>query len=945
MFGEIVRFQVEEEKLDQRKIGNIAEAAQLNLSVSGVDPASLTYEIQFDDDYAQDFSIDSESNLYLEHKLDRDNITHCEEEEHCIIELQISVVGGTYFELVKALVEVLDINDNPPVFPVEFKAVSIPEGVPDGITSYDLPLASDRDSGKNANISYHLAPIGTSFQLEIQENEFGFKTLKLRQSLNLDREDWDRYELFLVAEDGGVPQRNASLRVIITVTDINDNRPVFDQMEYNVTIKEDEEIGKTFLYATATDRDIGENKRLSYSFTKAEPSNSVLNSIGVNESTGGISIIGPFSSSEVGPFILYLEARDHGTPVNKKGQAKVIINVLDINDNPPVIEIGVLKNGEIGENENNGTPVATVRVRDADKGINGESLCFCDNENFTLHKLSRTSDFDSYKVTTNILLDRELTDSYNITINCSDKGVPPLQASSSFTIRVKDENDNIPIFTQTHYSGNITENNFIKSAILRVSATDEDIGLNGAILYEIVSFIGDDMFHINSTSGLITAADVFDRERRDLYKFQVNARDQGTKGYYQSTTNVTVYVMDANDNAPRFNGDSYSMAVLENMNKSTSVGEVYAEDDDLGENKQVSYMIPPEYSHYPFAILDDGTVITTEILDRENISSYTFAIVASDHGNPPMETRIPVTVLVRDENDNPPVIEWPNDSNSSVTIPHTTLPDSVIVTIKSYDNDDEDNQQLHYSIVGGNDAGIFQIDENNGDVILKKQIFDGDIKLYTLTILVKDQGETPHEVRQTLRIRFYVSNETTVAGFVSASKGQNIMIAIVISCITLVLSILIIVVICIIKRKDNQKSLYGAKSYDQQKIMGSANRSSNRSNSSRGSHDKMIYPENGYQVDMKKGKKEVSFSLDEEHDGNVSKVPTSDQYDAVSTFRSEPLPAQVSLCRKLFTLMNAWADSVDLDQLSSKSSLIWVYSVRDLISSFISAGERTTELP
>lgn len=884
VFGEIsISFEVEEEISGRQRLGNIAQEAKLNQSVTGVDPSALTYEIQqFDDDYAQYFSIDPQSYLYLEHKIDRENITQCEDQLECFIEIQISVTGGTYLEIIKAQVEVIDINDNPPVFPVASKELEIPEGLPDGI-SHPLPSASDRDSGNNANLSYHLEPTGTSFRLEIQHNLDGSQTLTLLQNLGLDRESWARYNLSLVAKDGGDPQRNASLKIIIIVTDMNDNRPVFDQQEYNVTINEDEVIGTTFLYVTASDRDIGENKRLSYSFTKAEPSDSILNSIGVNESTGAISIIDTFSS-EVGPFILYLEAKDNGTPV-KKGQAKVIINVLDINDNPPMIEVRVLKNGEIGENETIGTPVATVRVLDADKGINGESECDCDNENFTIHKLGT----NSYKVSSGIIFDREVVDSYNITINCSDKGVSPLKASSSFTVKVKDENDNIPVFTQSRYYGNITENNFIGSVILRVIATDKDIGLNGKILYEIVSFLGDAMFRINSTSGLITAADIFDREKRDLYIFQVNARDQGTKGYKQTTTNVTVYVMDANDHAPKFNGDSYSMAVLENMNKSTSVGEVYADDKDLGDNQRVSYMIPSEYSDYPFAILDDGTVITTEILDRENVSSYTFAIVAGDHGNPPQETRIPVTVLVRDENDNPPVIQFPNDVNSSVALRHTTLPNSVIVTVEAYDYDEKENQQLLYSIVAGNDAGIFQIDENNGDVILRKQIFDGDIKLYTLTILVKDQGQIQHETRKTLHIRFYISNDTAVTGPVSVSKGQNIMIAIVISCVTLVLSILIIVVICIIKRKDHQKSLYNAKSYDQQKIMGSGNRNSNRSSSSRGSHDKMIYPENGYQVDMKKGKKEVSFSLEEEQDGNVSKVPTSDQYDAVSSFRSEPL--------------------------------------------------------
>ena len=893
MLGEIlVTFPVQEETSGRLTVGNIAQAANLSQSVTGVDPASLTFEIQnYDNEYSQYFSIES-ADLYLDQKLDRDTITQCDGQLECFIEIQISVTGGTYLEIVKVFVKVLDINDNAPTFPVLSVELTIAEGQPDG-TPHELPSATDRDSGDNANISYHLEPTGSSFRLEIQHNLDGSQTLRLLQDLPIDREEWDRYVLFVVAEDNGFPPRNASLKVIVNVGDINDNRPVFRQLQYNVTIREDEESGTTFLTVTATDRDIGENGKISYSFTKAEPTNSILSSVGINESTGAISVIGNFPSDVAGPFVLFLEARDHGNNV-KRGYAKVIVNVLDINNHAPVIVIGVVKNGEIEENDSVGTPVATVRVLDADRGINGESECDCNNINFTLHELST----NSYKVASAIMFDRETMDTYNVTVNCKDKGTPSLNASVSFIVKVTDENDNMPIFTQNQYFGNITENKPNGYIILRVSATDKDEGLNAEIQYEIVSFLGDEKFRIDSSTGLISVGGNFDRETRDLYKFQVNARDKGLKGYLQSTANVTVYVLDDNDHAPKFKGDSYSMSVPENMNKSSSVGEVEAEDVDLGDNGRISYMIPSEYSHLPFAILDDGTVITTKVLDRENISSYNLAVAASDHGNPPKETRIPVTVLVLDQNDNAPVIRFPNDSsNNSVALPHSTITDTVITTIEAYDIDEKDNQRLLYYIVAGNNAGIFQINEHTGDIILRKQISDGDIKLYTLTILVKDQGEKiQHESRQTLIVRFFVSGIST-DGPVSVTKGRNIMIAIIISCVTLVLSIIIIVVILFIRRKDNQKSLYNAKSYDQQKIMDSGHRNSNRSNSSRGSRDKMIYPDNGYQVDMRK-KKEVSFSLEEEQDGNVSKVPTSDKYDAVSTFRSTPSPVPKQVRQK-----------------------------------------------
>ena len=887
-----IEFSAEEEVNGQQLLGNLI--TKMN-DTYGINLNGYTFQIPAGD-HSNYFIVTEGGDFSVVQKIDRESICSTAE---CVIHLNIYAILGSNFHTIKVNVTIQDKNDKRPEFSSNVFRLSIPEGT-GASSSYELPSAMDYDTGNNRISYFTLEPNDGSFSIVNHTNLDGSIGLNLVINLSLDRESQDIYRLLIRAVDGGTPALTGTLTVEINVTDINDNRPVFNPQKYNVTIDENIAVNTAIVTVTATDRDIGENARLSYSFTKMEPS-SIVNVIGIQEATGKI-FMNERLNSQTGPFTLFVEAADHGNPVKRSYQAEVIINVRDINNNAPeILRITFINDGKIKEDSGIDFLVAIFDVRDADTGENGAVTCTTKNTAFkVLKREAINSNTHQFSVHVATKLDREVTSSYSVLINCSDNGETPLHTNTTFQVTIEDVNDNAPVFAQDAYSKDILENVSSGAILLKVSAHDEDIGLNGKINYTILPFGIMDMFYIGA-DGIIRAVQPFDRETKDFYEFHVLAKDNGSPSL-NDTTRVTVRILDVNDNAPQFTGDSYAMAVLENSNISTSIGQVTASDADLGDNGQVSFTIPADYpeSKYPFKVLDDGTVITTEMLDREDNNLYRFEILASDHGNPAKASRVDVLVSVLDVNDNKPFIEVPDDVNNTFSLPQDTNKNTIIYSVIAFDADENDGDHLAYSIVAGNSVGIFHID-NLGHISLTREIQNGDPKQFTLEISVKDQSATPLESTCTLHVSVVMATGSAGLGGESSSTGQNILIAIIMACVTLVLSIIIIAVICILRRKDNnQKALYNAKAYDEQKIIADPTRSSNRSNSSRGSRDKMLFPgDPGYgQADMAYyenglSKKQVSFSMDEDQDTGIS-METSGQYDPVTSFKSpSPIPAPV----------------------------------------------------
>ena len=238
--------------------------------------------------------------------------------------------------------EILDTNDNSPFFHSSGLTFELSESAEPG-TSFFVPSADDLDSPKNGVKQYSIEPHTDSFELLVRDRPDGTRLVRLSLRRRLDRETRDFYRFNIVALDGGDPTRSALLPVNVTVLDSNDNPPEFDNLTYEVRLKEDIEVGTVVFRMNARDPDQGLNGEIVYGFTK-ETAMEYGHVFDVDSSTGRIFTKEELDFETQSVFMLYVVANDRGTEESLSSQALVIVKVEDVNDNPPKIRINALSN-------------------------------------------------------------------------------------------------------------------------------------------------------------------------------------------------------------------------------------------------------------------------------------------------------------------------------------------------------------------------------------------------------------------------------------------------------------------------------------------------------------------------------------------------------------------------------------------------------------------------
>uniref|UniRef100_A0A8C3TZK8 Cadherin domain-containing protein n=1 Tax=Catharus ustulatus TaxID=91951 RepID=A0A8C3TZK8_CATUS len=232
------------------------------------------------------------------------------------------------------VLEVVDVNDNAPEVWVTSLSVPVPEDASVG-TVVALLSVSDRDSGANGRVRcWH-------FSVDLQKSNDGNIELELVLTKSLDRETIPVHRLVLTATDGGRPSLTGTMELVISVVDANDNAPQFNQSVYKVALPENATEGTLVTRVNATDADEGINSEVTYAVTNIIPP-SGRDVISINAKTGEIRLTGALDFEEVSVFNFRIEARDQGTP-SLSGHCKVVLEVLDVNDNTPEVSGSLLK--------------------------------------------------------------------------------------------------------------------------------------------------------------------------------------------------------------------------------------------------------------------------------------------------------------------------------------------------------------------------------------------------------------------------------------------------------------------------------------------------------------------------------------------------------------------------------------------------------------------------
>ncbi|GCC29853.1 protocadherin-10-like [Chiloscyllium punctatum] len=580
-----IRYSIPEELEYGAFVGNIAEDLSLNVR----ELSARKFRI-VSDSRKQYMEVNLKNGiLFVNARIDREQL--CKKSSTCFLSFQIVLENPS--DMHRVSVEILDINDNAPRFPKDEYVLQIIEAIAPGMR-FPLESAHDADVGRNA-VSIYQISVNEHFSLKFQTRNDASTSAELLLEKPLDREEQSTFDLVLTAIDGGVPQRSGTTRIRIYVMDINDNAPVFDHETYRVNVEENTPKGTLVVELNAVDSDEGTNAELTYSFT-SHASQKAREVFKLDPITGEIRVEGALDFEELAIYELDVETVDKGS-YPMLGRAKVIVKLIDTNDNAPEIEVTSLSS-TVSEDALPGTRIATISVRDADSSENGQTQCDVDMDvPFQL----QTTMSNNYKLVTSRTLDRETTPMYNISILARDRGSPPLATKKLLIVSVSDVNDNAPRFTQSSYNVFVMENNNPGASIFAVTASDADLDQNGEVSYLILKkqMKGGSpapYITINSKSGNINALLSFDYEKLKNFEFKVQARDAGNPPL-SSTAIVNVIILDQNDNAPiivspsAWNISSAVKILSQSLYPGNLLTKVIATDADSGQNMRLSFKI------------------------------------------------------------------------------------------------------------------------------------------------------------------------------------------------------------------------------------------------------------------------------------------------------------------------------------------------------------------
>ncbi|XP_053734324.1 protocadherin gamma-A4-like isoform X27 [Synchiropus splendidus] len=634
------RYSIPEEQAEGSVVGNIAK--DLGLDVTRLVSGKARIMMKGGRQYV-DLNRDK-GTLVIKERVDREEL--CGKTTPC--SFSFDVILENPIQLYRVTVEIVDINDNSPSFPKNEINLEVVESVASG-SRFSLESADDPDVGINDIQKYTLKP-SDNFKLEIKNQPDGGTFIEMVLQKPLDREREESHTLVLVASDGGEPHRSGTVRIHITVLDANDNAPVCSQSVYKADVRENSPAGTLVTTVHAHDADSGLYGDVTYSIAHVAKESKQL--FEVNSESGEIKVSGIIDYEKSKAYQLNVQSRDHGGLTDT---CKVVIQIIDENDNVPAIQMMSLSN-TIPEDSPPGTTVAVFNVDDEDSDVNGIVKCSLNSD---LPFKIEPSLSGYYTIVTEDFLDRESISEYNLTITVSDQGSPPLSSHKHINVKVSDVNDCPPKFEQSQYSKMVPENNSPGFSVFTLSASDADWGQNSRVSYfleekEVNGVAVSSLVSVNSESGVVQAVRSFDYEQIKWFEFNITARDAGSPPL-SSVATVKILIQDQNDNPPQvlYPVQTGGSLVAEMVPRSADVGylvtKVVAVDVDSGQNAWLSYKLQRATDRPLFEVgLQNGEIRTIRQVTDKDAVKQRLSVTVEDNGQPSRSATVIVNVAVAD---------------------------------------------------------------------------------------------------------------------------------------------------------------------------------------------------------------------------------------------------------------------------------------------------------
>ncbi|EDW90155.2 neural-cadherin isoform X2 [Drosophila yakuba] len=640
-------------------------------------------------------------------------------------------------------------NDEEPKFSQQVYTPNVDENAGPN-TLVTTVVASDKDGD---NVRFGFVGGGTSSGQFVIEDITGVIRLH-NKAISLDK---DKYELNVTAMDDGSCCVNgdqtihtSTAVVVVFITDVNDNKPVFkDCSTYYPKVEEGAPNGSPVIKVVATDEDKGVNGQVKYSIVQ-QP-NQKGTKFTVDEETGEVSTNKVFDrEGDDGKFVsVTVKATDQGDP-SLEGVCSFTVEITDVNDNPPLFDRQKYVEN-VKQDASIGTNILRVSASDEDADNNGAIV-------YSLTAPFNPNDLEYFEIQAEsgwIVLKKPLDrETYKLEAMAQDKGYPPLSRTVEVQIDVVDRANNPPVWDHTVYGPiYVKENMPVGGKVVSIKASSGIEG-NPTVFYRLMpgSTAQTNKFHTfylqqrpdnGDTWADIKVNHPLDYESIKEYNLTIRVENNGAQ---QLASEATVYIMleDVNDEIPLFT-EREQETVLEGEPIGTKVTQVNAIDKDgTFPNNQVYYYIvdsPRNEGKEFFEInLQSGEIFTKTVFDREKKGAYALEVEARDgapsarpNSNGPNSVTKFIRIGIADKNDNPPYFDkslYEAEVDENEDIQHTVL----TVTAKDHD----ESSRIRYEITSGNIGGAFAVKNMTGAIYVAGALDYETRRRYELRLAASD---------------------------------------------------------------------------------------------------------------------------------------------------------------------------------------------------------------
>nr|XP_014688442.1 LOW QUALITY PROTEIN: cadherin-related family member 1 [Equus asinus] len=633
---------------------------------------------------------------------------------------------------------------------------SLPEDTPVGSHVYTL----NGTDPEGDPVSYHISFDPSARSVFSVDPNFGNITL----IEELDREREDEIEAIISISDG---LNLVAEKVVILVTDANDEAPRFTEEPYVVQVPEDTPAGSSILKVHAVDKDTGSGGSVTYFLQ-----NTHATKFAVDRHSGVLRL-------QAGATLDYEKARAHFvTVVAKDGGGRlrgadvvfsatttVTVNVEDVQDVAPVF-VGTPYYGYVYEDTLPGSEVLTVVAIDGDRGRPNRLVYSLVNGSDGAFEINETSGV-IFVTQSPAQLRREVYELHVQVTEVSLAGSPAAQAMVSVTVRIVDLNNHPPTF----YGENGPQNRFELSMYehppqgeilrgLKITVNDSDQGANAKFNLRLVGpggifrVVPQTVLNEAQVTIIVENSAAIDFEKSKVLTFKLLAIEVNTPEKFSSTADVVIQLLDTNDNVPKFTSHYYIARIPENAPGGSNVVAVTAVDPDTGPWGEVKYAIYGSGADL-FLIHPSTGIIYTQpwaSLDAEATARYNFYVKAEDMEGRSSLAEVFVTLL--DVNDHYPQF--------GKNFQEKTMVLGTPVKIEATDQDaEEPNNLVDYSITHVEPVNVFDIDAHTGEIWLKNSIRsldalhnitpNGDCT-WSLEVQAKDRGSPSFSTTALLKI-------------------------------------------------------------------------------------------------------------------------------------------------------------------------------------------------